>query len=124
MKLILNCGKAHDKLEELSLDCEFLGTNADSLQQTKAFAVLQDLMNDPEFGTDGRRNDDAVNMSIAVWVLGYDPLEWFGSLDDVVDFDSDDFRYMNEHLGRIYDYVKAWGPDGNKALALDKLITK
>ena len=123
MKLIFNCGKVTDKLDTLDLGCEFMGTDANSMQQTKAFAVLQDLVNDPAFGSDGRRNDDAVNLSIALWVLGYDPLVWFDALDDEVDL-GDDYSYMKEHMDRVHDYIDVWGPGWNKAKALEKLITK
>lgn len=122
MKLILNCGTVKDKLADIDLACEFLGTDADSLAQTKAFAVIQDLTNDPGFGTMGRRNDDAVNFSIAIHVLGYDPIEWFEALDDVVNFDPMDYSEMKDHLDRVHEYLDYWGPDGDKAKALDKLI--
>lgn len=122
LKLIFNCGEAVDKLDKLDMDQEFLGTGADSAQQTKAFAILQDLVNDPEFATDGRRNKDAVNFSIALWVLGYDPIPWFEALDDTVNFHSRDYREFTDHLRRVHDYLSTWGPQGNEGQALDKLI--
>jgi hypothetical protein len=126
MKILIGCGKyayeADDKLESLSMDCEFKGTSANSAEQSEAFNILQDLMADAEFGNEGRRNNDAVNFSIALHVLGYDPQEWFENLNDTVDFTPEDYFGMREHLQRIADYLEAWGPAEDKGAALKKAI--
>lgn len=126
MKLIIGCGSyahgAETKLDSLSMDTGFKGTSANSAEQSEAFNILQDLMVDPEFGTSGRRNNDAVNFSIALHVLGYDPQEWFENLNDTVDFPAEDYFGMREHIQRVADYLEAWGPSEDKGAALKKAI--
>ena len=125
MKIILGCGQlaSSDGVStSLSLNTGFKGTSANSAEQTEAFSMLQDLMNDPEFATAGRRNNDAVNFCIALHVLGYEPVEWFDALNEIADFHANDYFEFKECVTRVSDYLEAWGPTEDRGAALKKAI--
>lgn len=70
------------------------------------------------------RNDQAVNLSILLYVLGADPLIWchgfFKKYSDI--FDEDNVNYFLEHIKRIQPYLRRWGAPGTEYLALKYMI--
>ena len=98
-----------------------------------AYDILRSTMNDKTFIDDGCRNDDAVNSCIALHVLGFDPVEWFGNFFDDKKigskFLSIDIELFMEHVNRIcgvtspyQNYLYRWGPEGSEDSALAYLI--
>lgn len=95
-----------------------------------AYDLLRKTMDDPTFIDDNHRNDDAVNSCIALHVLGFDPVEWFGNFfdDEKIGsrFLSIDVDLFMEHVHRICgygsqwdtNYLLRWGPNGDEGAAL------
>lgn len=103
---------------------------ANVVEKKIAYDLLRDTMNDRTFIDDNCRNNDAVNSCIALHVLGFDPVEWFGNFfdDEKIGsrFLSIDVDLFMEHVHRICgygsqwdtNYLLRWGPAGNEGAAL------
>lgn len=76
----------------------------------------------PNFTKPGTRNNSAVNICIALHVLGVDDPElwlinFFKRYDHL--FDYEDFDKFLDHATRICDYIDDWGPATLEYKALD-----
>lgn len=80
--------------------------------------LLTDLMY-KQTGLSCNRNDSAVNMSIALWCMGYsEPWLWVSQLCDMVELPPRAKRWWEEHFDRILPYLETWGDIGtSEALA-------
>ena len=97
------------------------GSSADDDDMAWAFDIVKNWMVDRSFGTSGHRNDGTVNVSIALWVLGYDPYEWWDRYFGLRKLDWYDEMEWQKHVDRItYDdcWPRIWGPDGHEGEAL------
>lgn len=98
-------------------------TSADDDEIKEAFKILDDLWMDKNLGAPGRRNDDAVNMCIALHVLGCCKGDkWFALMGDFHQISAHDHRMFGDHWMRVQDYVSKWGPDGNQGQALEYIV--
>lgn len=100
-------------------------TSATTEEKARAEEIIQRLTSDPLFMKPGRRNDDAVDLCIALRVLGHpDPLSWFQEFVKENDgrFSYSDLARGEEHIERIAPYAESWGPIGNEGEALDYCI--
>ena len=94
-------------------------TTADEPECEKAMQILDDLWMDKKLGTSGRRNQDAVNMCIALHVLGCGDIDaWLGWMQDIHVISSHDLELFTEHIERVVGYLDSWGPTGDKGAAL------
>lgn len=90
-----------------------------------AAGELKFLLADFRFGRPGRRNDDGVNLCIALYVLGVeaaDMEDWLEDLDRVVDFDDRDYNALMEKVRVVKDYLHGWGPDGHRDEAINFMV--
>lgn len=71
--------------------------------------LLEIELKDQAFGKPGHRNNAAVNCCIALYVLGYDPEEWFSNFIDehAIAMAINKYDFM-EHVERITPYLKDW----------------
>ena len=122
-KFIITCGTRVPEKFEVDLD-EF-GTRHEVAstdeEKEKAFDLLVETMDTITFAMDGHRNDDAVNAMIALHVLGYiahDWLERFCEEQHLARFRIADLKKFMEHVDRVDQYVRYWGPDGDEGNAL------
>lgn len=104
-------------------------TSATASQVYTAFCMANDLWMDPLLGSKGRRNKDAVNLCIALHVLGIDDVcEWANVARDMrvhrhaYTTSIDSWSEFEEHVQRVSEYLCAWGPDNDMGRALDKVI--
>lgn len=104
---------------------KFDGTSASKTEQNIALSLLVSTMDDRNFANDGHRNKGAVSLSIALHVLGcVSPRKW------LLDFFSEheesfhrmDRNLMDDHMIRVEDYLRRWGPVGNEGAALQYLL--
>lgn len=59
------------------------------------------------------RNDSAVDMSIALWCMGYsEPWLWVSQLCDLVGLPKVSKEFWQEHFERVYPYLERWGEIG------------
>lgn len=108
-----------DNIKE-RFDLKFqVDTNLTSIDQGFALGYLEDVISG-EYGAfmqRGCRNNQAVNMSIALDVLGYYPLTWLGEyLPDikehvVCEITVNDQVAFEDHLCRVASYLDAWSYD-------------
>lgn len=98
------------------------GTDARPAEIRKALDIIEDLCRDPDLGTSGRRNNDAVNLCIAAHVIGFDAIEWIEEMCIHHCIDVADLAEFRDHFERVYEYLGAWGPAGDRGRALDKTI--
>lgn len=104
---------------------KFAGTNASVAAQGMALSLLMSTMDDPDFADDGCRNNGAVNLSIALHVLGCkSPEQW---LRDFFEAHGDQFHTMDmdlmiEHMQRVGDYLWSWGPAGDEGSAIKYML--
>lgn len=84
-----------------------------------ALDILKNEMDTPRFAARGYRNNQAVNCSIALHVLGYNPETWFEEFftEFASIFQPLDVSAFKEHLDRIYPYLDVWGPAGSEEYA-------
>lgn len=67
-----------------------------------------------KFMSAGCRNNQAVNLSIALDVLGYDPIVWvreyLPAIRQILEYEitSEDAELFKEHLVRVSDYLERW----------------
>jgi hypothetical protein len=135
MKITIKCGTRN--LQKITIDLDFFGsdtdTGASNAEKMKAIDLIIRTMDDPDFANDGHRNKCAVNLCIALHVLGYDPLLWTEAFcnwafQDKGWFWSSDLDKFMKHVERVCgygggeDYPKRWGPEGNEGRALDYVI--
>ena len=127
MKITVNCGTMHHAVRDIDVD-EY-GTrsareNVAIVDVGKALYILQGVLEDSTFAMSGNRNNPAVNASIALHVLGYNPIEWFREFFDVndADFYHHDVDAFLDHLYRVAGYIEDWGPDDDPTAAFDKLV--
>ena len=104
---------------------KFDGTSASKTEQDMALSLLVSTMDDWNFANNGNRNKGAVNLSIALHVLGcISPRKW------LLDFFSEhegsfhriDMNLMDDHMIRVEGYLRSWGPVGNEGAALHYVI--
>lgn len=112
-----------DVIEQpLSMDLKPKGTSASDSQINMALGMIAAMCKDPRLGQTGRRNDDAVDLCIAVHVLGYDAEEWIPEMLANHRIDPFDYTEFLGHVERVTEYLDSWGPVGNEGDALDKRI--
>lgn len=99
-------------------------TTATEDQVVEALRMADELWMDKDLGSYGRRNDDAVNLCIALHVLGIEDMEaWFNEAYDKHAGSSNNNWYeFMEHVNRVSRYLCAWGPDNDMGRALEKQI--
>lgn len=99
-------------------------TTADVAEINTALAELDHLWMDEKLGTDGRRNDDAVNLCICLHVLGCaDVGQWYTHAYDAhATLGNDPYDEFEDHILRVQDYLCKWGPDDDMGRALDYMI--
>lgn len=128
-KIKVSCGTCKLHLFGFDLDefCEQVPTGATEDEVERAIELLEETMDDPTFADDGCRNEDAVNICIALHVLGYDAVAWldgfwdrYGKQGDTF-FDSD-WDKFEEHYNRVSKYLSKWGPKENEGNALNYTI--
>ena len=127
MKITINCGTKYHEVRDIDVD-EYVTRsareNVSIVDVGKALYILQSVLEDSTFALPGNRNNPAVNASIALHVLGYNPVEWFKGFFDRND---DYFRYRDvemflDHVYRVAGYIEDWGPDDDPTAAFLKLI--
>lgn len=104
---------------------KFDATSASVVAQSMALSLLMSTMDDPDFADDGCRNNGAVNLSIALHVLGCEsPEKWlrefFKAHED--QFHIMDMDLMIEHMQRVGDYLWKWGPVGDEGSAIKYIL--
>lgn len=104
---------------------KFDATSASVAAQSMALSLLMSTMDDPDFADDGCRNNGAVNLSIALHVLGCEsPEKWlrefFKAHED--QFHIMDMDLMIEHMQRVGDYLWKWGPVGDEGSAIKYIL--
>lgn len=121
MNIKVRCGTktAYDIDIDVAGYAPLLSVAADQEDKLNALDILKKEMDTPRFAASGYRNDQAVNCSIALHVLGYNPVTWFegffaefGSM-----FQPSDVSAFEEHLDRVYPYLDTWGPAGSEEYA-------
>lgn len=101
------------------------GTCATNEEINQAVEGLADLLEDPDFAGPGRRNNDAVNLVIFLWVLGYYAVDSRDEANWLDEFETDlgsNFEPFKEHVERIQPYADSWGMVGNEGNALKYLV--
>ena len=103
---------------------DFYRTGASVDTQEKCWKILTNLLADPMFASDGRRNNDAVNACIALHVLGYDAKD---AIEHIMEeWTDNEFRIKRfmEHVERVYPYLEFWGRSstGHEYEALEYLV--
>lgn len=88
----------------------------------KAHYIYDTLRGSGCFMTPGRRNDDAVDFSIACHVIGLDPLSEFQQWATENNLAAYKIGLCEEHFERIAPYLIKWGPKDHEDDALDYLI--
>ena len=69
------------------------------------------------FTSSGNRNIQAVDLSIHLWCLGYDPIKWWdeeflNTVETSQAFFERDLDAFRHHLLRVSDYLDQWGEMG------------
>lgn len=80
----------------------------------KLLAILENdfLNNDKAFST-GRRNNDAVDMSIIAWCLDKEPTEVLAKIEDNQGgWSETQQELVREHMERVAEYLPRWGTRG------------
>lgn len=96
-----------------------IDTTVDSIDTGTALHYLELVINGyyGPFMQPGYRNNQAVNMSIALNVLGYDPRAWLDEyLPDIREHEgwlicSEDIVAFDDHLSRMEPYLERWFKD-------------
>jgi len=87
-----------------------------------AIEMLDKLLDDRALGSDGRRNDDAVNLCIALHVLGVStPFRWCQHVikyHKVMVSSISKWMAFAEHIIRVEKYLDSWGPADNMGRAM------
>lgn len=123
----VECGTAllKDVSFKISDYGKFTDTNASVAAQGMALSLLMSTMDDPDFADDGCRNNGAVNLSIALHVLGCEsPEKWLREFFKAHEeqFHIVDMDLMIEHMQRVGDYLCKWGPVGDEAAAIKYMM--
>lgn len=109
-----------------SFYCAEERTNDTTVRVSKAgeaINILDKLLDDPKLGQAGRRNDDAVDISIALWVLGIDsPSNWLEHTVYDQTMVTSTWSEWLDHLERVEGYLESWGPKDNREEALRFLV--
>ena len=71
-----------------------------------------DFICNPNVFKPGRRNDDAVDMSIICWCLGKNPIDVFDEISRKNDWSVNQYDEAREHMDRIAPYLVKWGTKG------------
>ena len=101
----------------------FNWTTATEKEVMEAVRLLDQLWMDKDLGKPGRRNDDAVNLCIALHVLGcLDTLAWIDLMKDKHVIHWLDMAKFYSHILRVEPYTLKWGPEDHMGLALDYTI--
>ena len=103
------------------------GTGASETEINEAVEGLHALLNDEDFAWPGRRNHDAVNLVIYLWVLGYfayadGEVAWIDKFRKHVDDLGSNWDLFQEHLERVQPYAAEWGPLGAEGNALKYVV--
>lgn len=87
----------------------------------RALGLLCGILSESEFMEPGWRNDQAVNISIALHVLGFNPSKWLEIFLNKTPFgyNTNDWEIFQDHLNRIEEYLFFWGPQGLEEQAFD-----
>lgn len=96
--------------------------SAGTIDTQRAKDMLKNELSSSTFTKPGTRNNSAVNICIALHVLGVDDPElwlinFFKRYDHL--FDYEDFNELLNHAERVCDYVNDWGPATLEYKALD-----
>lgn len=79
----------------------------------EAMDILERLAADPKFAHAGQRNDDGVNLGIALYVLGCrDFDEWLRAIDTYLDMDEIDYDELSIKLDTVEGYIPSWSKSG------------
>ena len=124
LEIKIHCGTRNP--EEMTIDLEEFGVRneTDGQKDPVALYLLTSCMNSRDFIDDGHRNQDAVNASIALYVLGFNPPTWFKNFFDFIEDNFPDMFYDTDidkfwdHLYRVEPYLTTWGPTGRESEAL------
>ena len=85
--------------------------------------LLQAMLREEDLFEAGRRNDDAVDLCIALHVLGYDAEDAIEALLlDEGRLDRYDMIEAMDHVLRVSEYLEKWGPDNDRGAALSKCL--
>lgn len=97
-----------------------LKDNVSDDQKKTAILLIEETMDTVTFISSGHRNDDAVNMCIALYVLGYDPVKWFENFFHAYEdlFYGADVDFFYDHVTRVIPYLPEWGPENDRGNAL------
>ena len=72
-----------------------------------------DFVMNPIAFKSGRRNDDAVDLSIICWCLGINPYATLIAIEkEQGGWSIDDRHSINEHMNRVKPYLERWGTRG------------
>lgn len=106
-----------------ALDIEISETDATEEELFQAIEALKEYTTDVKFGTAGRRNRDAVNVSCLARVIGADDtVEFIKVIASKICDSRRDYDSIMEAAERVEPYALRWGPDGNRKQALDYMI--
>lgn len=83
----------------------------------EALDLLCHMAADPKFAHPGQRNDDGVNLCIALSVLGCkDKQAWLHAVDaNGLHLEDEDYQAISEKLDIVDAYIPAWSHYGNDA---------
>lgn len=125
----ITIGRA-DKRKAIAFELSDFGVikkdvRATTLEKEQAEKILLKELGSNLLTAPGFRNDQAVNLCIALHVLGIHDVELWLSLflDEYSDmFHTADILEFNQHAYRVSLYVDDWGPKGQEYRALDFLL--
>ena len=112
------CGTNEQKVFSFMFDtarCQMRTEEAlDSIKEIDKIIFGQEF---DMFTEAGHRNHQAVNLSIHLWCLGYDPIEWWDvvfltTVEISQTFFDRDLNNFRDHLLRVSDYLEQWGEMG------------
>lgn len=94
-------------------------TSAPSDECVEAMKILDNLWMDKDLGKPGRRNKDAVNLCVALHVLGCrEPIVWLAQLKDYHVISNADLWALSKHVDRVSPYLIRWGKEDDMGTAL------
>lgn len=72
-----------------------------------------DFVMNPDAFKPGRRNDDAVDLSIICWCLNLEPYTVLLAIEkEQGGWSINDWRGIEEHMNRVKPYLDGWGTRG------------
>lgn len=122
MNIKVRCGTRDccDIVIDVTEYAPLLSVGAGQEDKLDALGILRQEIDTPRFAAPGYRNNQAVNCSIALHVLGYNPETWFENFFEEFGlmFKEQDVSAFMEHLDRVCPYLSTWGPAGSEEYAL------